>query len=91
VRVSSPDIAPLRGALEREGATTSVEDDGSLTVRGKDHKEIGELAAQLSVVLYELTPQTESLEEAFMELTESSIEYRGTNANIANALKEMEQ
>jgi ABC-2 type transport system ATP-binding protein len=91
VRVSSPDIAPLRGALEKEGATTSVEDDGSLTVRGKDHKEIGELAAQLSVVLYELTPQTESLEEAFMELTESSIEYRGTNANIANALKEMEQ
>jgi ABC-2 type transport system ATP-binding protein len=91
VRVSSPDIAPLRGALEKEGATTSVEDDGSLTVRGKDHKEIGERAAQLSVVLYELTPQTESLEEAFMELTESSIEYRGTNANIANALKEMEQ
>ncbi len=91
VRVSSPDIAPLRGALEKEGATTSVEDDGSLTVRGKDHKEIGELAAQLSVVLYELTPQTESLEEAFMELTESSIEYRGTNAHIANALKEMEQ
>ncbi len=91
VRVASPDIATLRGALEAEGASTSVEDDGSLTVRGRDHKEIGELAARLSVVLYELTPQTESLEEAFMELTESSIEYRGTNANIANALKEMEQ
>jgi ABC-2 type transport system ATP-binding protein len=91
VRVSSPDIATLRGALESEGAATSVEDDGSLTVRGKDHKEIGELASRLSVVLYELTPQTESLEEAFMELTESSIEYRGTNATIANALKETEQ
>ncbi|MGC2486583.1 MAG: ATP-binding cassette domain-containing protein [Acidimicrobiales bacterium] len=91
VRVASPDIATLRGALEREGASTSVEDDGSLTVRGRDHKEIGELASRLSVVLYELTPQTESLEEAFMELTESSIEYRGSNANIANALKEMEQ
>ena len=91
VRVSSPDIGPLRSALEAEGAATSVEDDGSLTVRGKDHKEIGELAARLSVVLYELTPQTESLEEAFMELTESSIEYRGTNAAVANALKETEQ
>jgi ABC-2 type transport system ATP-binding protein len=91
VRVSSPDIAPLRAALESEGAATSVEDDGSLTVRGKDHKEIGELAARLSVVLYELTPQTESLEEAFMELTESSIEYRGTNAAIANAFKETDQ
>jgi ABC-2 type transport system ATP-binding protein len=91
VRVSSPDIAPLRAALESEGAATSVEDDGSLTVRGKDHKEIGELAARLSVVLYELTPQTESLEEAFMELTESSIEYRGTNAAISDAFKETEQ
>jgi ABC-2 type transport system ATP-binding protein len=91
VRVSSPDIAKLRGALDAEGAATSVEDDGSLTVRGKGHKEIGELASRLSVVLYELTPQTESLEEAFMELTDSSIEYRGTNADIANALKETEQ
>jgi ABC-2 type transport system ATP-binding protein len=91
VRVSSPDIAKLRGALDAEGAATSVEDDGSLTVRGKGHKEIGELASRLSVVLYELTPQTESLEEAFMELTDSSIEYRGTNADIAIALKETEQ
>jgi ABC-2 type transport system ATP-binding protein len=91
VRVSSPDIAKLRGALDSEGAATSVEDDGSLTVRGKGHKEIGELASRLSVVLYELTPQTESLEEAFMELTDSSIEYRGTNADIAHAFKETEQ
>ena len=91
VRVSSPDIAKLRGALDLEGAATSVEDDGSLTVRGKSHKDIGELASRLSVVLYELTPQTESLEEAFMELTDSSIEYRGTNATIANAFKETEQ
>jgi ABC-2 type transport system ATP-binding protein len=91
VRVSSPDIAKLRGALDSEGADTSVEDDGSLTVRGKGHKEIGELASRLSVVLYELTPQTESLEEAFMELTDSSIEYRGTNADIAHAFKETEQ
>ncbi len=78
VRVVSPDVAPLRHALEAEGAVTSVEDDGSLSVRGTDHKEIGELAAKLSVVLYELTPQSESLEEAFMELTESSIEYHGS-------------
>jgi ABC-2 type transport system ATP-binding protein len=91
VRVSSPDTAKLRGALDSEGADTSVEDDGSLTVRGKGHKEIGELASRLSVVLYELTPQTESLEEAFMELTDSSIEYRGTNADIAHAFKETEQ
>jgi ABC-2 type transport system ATP-binding protein len=83
VRVVSPDVTPLRLALEAEGATTSIEDDGSLTVRGKDQKEVGELAARLSVVLYELTPQTESLEEAFMDLTENSIEYRGTGSASA--------
>jgi ABC-2 type transport system ATP-binding protein len=57
-----------------------------MSVRGTDHKEIGELAAKLSVVLYELTPQSESLEEAFMELTESSIEYHGaaTASTAAN-------
>jgi ABC-2 type transport system ATP-binding protein len=80
VRVVSPDVTPLRLALEADGATTSVEDDGSLSVRGTDHKEIGELASKLSVILYELTPQSESLEEAFMELTESSIEYHGATA-----------
>ncbi len=86
VRVVSPDFTPLRVALDADGATTSVEDDGSLNVRGKDHKEVGELAARLSVVLYELTPQTESLEEAFMDLTESSIEYRGAgSASAASA------
>jgi ABC-2 type transport system ATP-binding protein len=77
VRVRSPEIDTLRAALESEGAKTVLEEDGSLTVRGKDESEIGELAARLPVVLHELSPQSASLEEAFMELTESSIEYHG--------------
>jgi ABC-2 type transport system ATP-binding protein len=36
------------------------------------------LAAKIPVVLHELAPQSASLEEAFMELTEDSIEYHGT-------------
>jgi ABC-2 type transport system ATP-binding protein len=38
-------------------------------------RRIGELAASGSVVLYELTPQLASLEEAFMELTAGSLEF----------------
>jgi ABC-2 type transport system ATP-binding protein len=76
-RVRSPEIEKLRGALESDGATTVLEDDGSLTVRDKDEVAIGELAASMSVVLHELSPQSASLEEAFMELTESSVEYHG--------------
>lgn len=77
VRVRSPEIERLRSALESDGATTVLEDDGSLTVRDKDEVAIGELAASLSVVLHELSPQSASLEEAFMELTESSVEFHG--------------
>ncbi len=80
VRVSSPDLAGLRRVLDADGATTSLDDDGALIVRGKNNMEIGELAAQNSIVLYELTAQTESLEEAFMELTEGSIEYHGASS-----------
>jgi len=80
VRVRSPGIDKLRAALDRDGATTVLEDDGSLTVRGLDEASIGELAASIPVALHELSPQSASLEEAFMELTESSIEYRGSSA-----------
>ncbi len=70
----------LRSALEHDGATAVLEEDGSLSVRGTDEVAIGELAASIPVVLHELAPQSASLEEAFMELTEDSIEYHGSAA-----------
>jgi len=81
VRVRSPELARLRAALDQNGATTVLEDDGSLSVRGVDEIAIGELAASIPVVLHELAPQSASLEEAFMELTEDSIEYHGAPAS----------
>jgi ABC-2 type transport system ATP-binding protein len=84
VRVCSPEIDKLRGALEADGATAVIEEDGSLSVRGADSAAIGELAARIPVVLHELSPQSASLEEAFMELTEGSVEYHGAaSANPA--------
>jgi ABC-2 type transport system ATP-binding protein len=77
IRVRSPEIAKLKSALESNGATTVIEEDGSLSVRGVDEVAIGELAASIPVVLHELAPQSASLEEAFMELTEDSVEYHG--------------
>ncbi len=79
VRVRSPEIARLKEALEGGGAATVLEDDGSLSVRGKDEVAIGELAASIPVVLHLLAPQSASLEEAFMELTEDSVEYHGSS------------
>ena len=83
VRVRSPGIAQLQAVLEREGALTTTEDDGSLSVRGLDEVAIGELAATIPVVLHELAPQSASLEEAYMELTEDSVEFHGGAAGVA--------
>jgi ABC-2 type transport system ATP-binding protein len=77
VRVRSPQLGELRAALERANANTIAEDDGSLSVRNLNEAEIGELAAANAIVLHELAPQAGSLEEAFMELTGDSVEYRG--------------
>ncbi len=44
-------------------------------VSGRDAHEIGAIAAQHGVALYELTPQSVSLETAFMELTSDAVEY----------------
>jgi ABC-2 type transport system ATP-binding protein len=76
VRVRSPELEKLRAAIDRRGAHTTLE-DGALMVRGLDRNEIGDLAASLPVTVHELYTELASLEEAFMELTEDSIEYHG--------------
>jgi ABC-2 type transport system ATP-binding protein len=78
VRVRSPQLDRLRAALDSRGAQTELR-DGALTVRGMDREAIGDLAASLPVTLHELAAETASLEEAFMELTEQSIEYQGAD------------
>jgi ABC-2 type transport system ATP-binding protein len=77
VRVRSPQLDQLRKVLEASGAVTVLEDDGSLSVQGLGAAAVGDLAAAIPVVLHELAPQSASLEEAFMDLTEASVEYRG--------------
>jgi ABC-2 type transport system ATP-binding protein len=85
VRVRAPEAAKLKTALEQQGAVVVLEDDGSLSVRGANEVAIGELAATMSLVLHELAPQSASLEEAFMELTEDSIEYHGSTGEATNS------
>ncbi len=77
VRVRSPQMDRLVAALDAAGASVTVEDDGSASVRAMGAAAIGDLAADVHAVLHELSPQSASLEEAYMELTEDSIEYHG--------------
>ena len=84
VKVRSPQLDVLRGALARQGV--NVQDEGqALIVSGMDSSQIGELAAANRAVLHELSPQRGSLEEAFMQLTGDSVEYHTDIDGTASA------
>jgi ABC-2 type transport system ATP-binding protein len=76
VIVRTPDAARFRDVLVAEGARVSLDGPDLMTTTGLASPRIGELAAAERVVLHELTPQSASLEQAYMELTQDSIEYR---------------
>jgi ABC-2 type transport system ATP-binding protein len=69
VIVRSPDAARLRSALEAGGATVT-DADGALEVSGLPIERVGELAARDGVILHELRTRAETLEQAFLSLTE---------------------
>jgi ABC-2 type transport system ATP-binding protein len=77
VRVRSPDLERLLPALVSAGATAVRQDDGSAFVSGIAEERVGEIAWRASICLYELAPQSASLEEAFVQSTEGDVEYRG--------------
>jgi len=74
VRTPSPDSLVL--AIAAEGGEASTEKDGTLLVRGMPAQQIGDIAVEKGVRLHELASVRASLEEAFMELTADSVEYR---------------
>ena len=52
-------------------------------VTGMDARDIGIVAGTAGITLYELSPQSASLEEAFMELTRDAAEYTTTRGAAA--------
>ncbi len=62
--------------VERAGGQVIVADDGSLAISGLASALIGDLATEHRLRLHELAPHRPSLETAFMELTQDSVEYR---------------
>jgi ABC-2 type transport system ATP-binding protein len=77
VRVRSRYLDRLVPALTAAGASARQEADGSVTVSGLDPGEVGEVACRESIALSELSPQTATLEQAFIESTEGALEFRG--------------
>ncbi len=77
VLVRTPDTAQLCELVAGEGGQVRAGDGDTFTVTGMPPQRIAELAAWARIVVYELTPQRGSLEQAFMELTADSLEYGG--------------
>jgi ABC-2 type transport system ATP-binding protein len=75
VRVRTPMAEELIKGVTAEGATTATDDDGAIEVRGMTAGAVGDIAFDQGIRLHELTTVHASLEEAFMELTASSVEY----------------
>jgi ABC-2 type transport system ATP-binding protein len=78
VRVRSPEAAQLREAILGPDIRVSSDEPGVLEIQGLSAEQIGAAAARNGFVLYELTPEKTSLEQAFMELTREATEYRAT-------------
>ncbi|MEU5000537.1 ATP-binding cassette domain-containing protein [Streptomyces sp. NPDC021622] len=75
VKVVTPEAGVLSELLAGPDVTITADTPGTLDVRGTDAEHIGRTAAAHGIPLFELTPHTASLEQAFMDLTRDSVEY----------------
>ena len=75
VRVRSPQWAALATVLRGAGADVTAGDDDSLVVTRLEMPAVGNLARDLGFALHELSAQQASLEEAYLELTQDSVEF----------------
>jgi ABC-2 type transport system ATP-binding protein len=76
VRVDEP--ARVTAGLRARGAVVVSEPDGRLAVTGVDAVAVGELIHELGVRVFELSNRQATLEEAFLEATGASEEFRAS-------------
>jgi ABC-2 type transport system ATP-binding protein len=75
VRLVTPDREAFRQLLLDSGARVEVAPDGAFQLTGVTTPQVGELARDHGLVIYELAAERASLEEAFMALTRDSLDY----------------
>ena len=75
VLVRTPEAVALSRVLAAPGVTVTDDGSGILRVSGATAEQIGATAWRAHLPVYELTPERASLEEAFMQVTQDSVEY----------------
>lgn len=74
--VRSPRLDDLVAALPTPDATVTAIEPGAAQITGLSAEIIGDLAAARGIPLYELTSRSGSLEDAYLALTDDSVEYK---------------
>ncbi|MCU1435607.1 MAG: multidrug transporter ATP-binding protein [Pseudarthrobacter sp.] len=65
----------LAALLAGNGVTVDQNEQETLEVTGLDSRQIAQVALENRVLVYELTPQHSSLEDAYFDLTKDEVEY----------------
>ncbi len=86
VSVRTPQPSELRDVLLGPGITVTTETPGLLVVEGLTAEQIGTAAWQAHLPVFELSANEASLEEAFMQLTEGSVDYRSSEPVLTGAV-----
>jgi ABC-2 type transport system ATP-binding protein len=89
VRVRSPQSSRLKELIAGPDITVEEPEPTVLRITGLSSDLVGEAAAANRIVLYELTPQEASLEEAFMELTRDEVEFHADTHVLAEEPEEV--
>ena len=76
VLVRSPRAAELALLLEGSGATVRSEGNDALAITGMEAPVIADLASERGIAVHELATRHASLEQAYLDLTGESVEYR---------------
>jgi ABC-2 type transport system ATP-binding protein len=81
VRVRTPQATRLRELVLGPHVSVTSTESGVIEVEGLTAEQVGEIAAEHTIVLHELTPVQASLEEAFMELTREEVEFKSVGSD----------
>ena len=75
VRVRADRPQDLLGSLAADGVSSQILEPELLEITGVEPRRIAEIAVRNGVLVYELTPIQLSLEDAYLQLTSSDVEY----------------
>ncbi|MDR3360931.1 MAG: ABC transporter ATP-binding protein [Bifidobacteriaceae bacterium] len=86
-KVRSPHAGHIAASLAGPRVTITAEGPETILVHGMSVEEVGVAVAQNGWIVYGLEPMTASLEEAYMKLTDTAVEYRSTAPAVQGAAR----